>query len=157
MWLPFVTSDRGTHSRKRYHMSDLLNADITGAIDRCCRSVAARLCREAPLSLLAQSGHRLVRCTCPLMTQSGHRLVRCTCLLLTQSGHGAKTYSARHANGRGSTRRPKAQLPPRQTALVDPIYWNCGHLVLSKEAHTRRTTGSSSAAAILALRKRYWT
>ena len=58
-----------------------------------------------------------------------------------------KNYSARHANGRGSTRRPKAQLPPRQTALVDPIYWSGGHLVLSKEAHTRRTTGSSSAAA----------
>ena len=52
VWLPFVTSDRGTHSRKRYHMSDLLNADITGAIDRCCRSVAARLCREAPLSAI---------------------------------------------------------------------------------------------------------
>ena len=29
-----------------------------------------------------------VKGRCPLLAQSGHRLVRCTCLLLTQSGHG---------------------------------------------------------------------
>jgi hypothetical protein len=26
---------------------------------------------------------------CPLLAQTGHRLLHCTCLLLTQSGHGA--------------------------------------------------------------------
>ena len=31
------------------------------------------------------------------------------------------TYSARHPNGRESTRRPKAQSPPRQTGLADGL------------------------------------
>src|ERR1700739_3652994 len=41
------------------------------------------------------------------------------------SGHFAKTYSARHASGRRprrSTRRPKALLPPRRTALGEPVH-----------------------------------
>src|SRR6476646_11668724 len=41
-----------------------------------------------------------------------------------------KTCSARHVRGRGSTRRPKAQLPPRRTGLAGGLQsWSV--LVLS--------------------------
>ena len=41
---------------------------------------------------------------------------------------------------RRSTRRPKAQLPPRRTALVDPLHsQNGGRFVLSWVVPTRRT------------------
>src|SRR5947207_155965 len=67
---------------------------------------------------------------------SGH------CPFLIRSGHYAKTYSARHARGRRprrSTRRPKALLPPRQTALVEAVHifhiqvhiQDSGHVLLS--------------------------
>jgi hypothetical protein len=64
------------------------------------------------------------------------------CPFLIRSGHYAKTYSARHARGRRprrSTRRPKALLPPRQTALVEAVHifhiqvhiQESGHVLLS--------------------------
>ena len=37
--------------------------------------------------------------TCPLLAQSEHRLVRCTCLLLTQSGHRLRFGRRRAGNG----------------------------------------------------------
>jgi hypothetical protein len=49
-------------------------------------------------------------------------------------GVSTKTWSARHVRGRRSTRRPKAQLPPHQTALVEPVHsqnGGRGHFVLS--------------------------
>src|SRR4029077_1908860 len=61
---------------------------------------------------------KLSRSQIDALDASGH------CPFLIRSGHYAKTYSARHASGRRprrSTRRPKALLPHRQTALGDPV------------------------------------
>src|SRR5215831_7131345 len=68
-----------------------------------------------------------------------------TVRFLIRSGHYAKTYSARHASGRRprrSTRRPKALLPPRQTALGEPVHivhiQDSGHVLLSWVVSTHR-------------------
>ena len=48
----------------------------------------------------------------------------------------------RHVRRRGSTRRPKAQMPPHQIALVEPVHsqnGGRGHFVLSWVVPTRRT------------------
>ena len=60
----------------------------------------------------------------------------------------------RHVRGRRSTQRPKAQLPPRRTAVVAQVYSrNGGHFDLSWAIPTRRTNRCYffTAAAVLAL------
>src|SRR5262249_50208324 len=80
---------------------------------------------------------------------SGH------CPFLIRSGHYAKTYSARHASGRRprrSTRRPKALLPPRQTALGEPVHivhiQDGGHVLLSWVVSTHAKDWSYSIATL---------
>ena len=49
-------------------------------------------------------------------------------------GGGVAQRIRRRGSGRKSTRRPKAQLPPRQTALIDPVHsqnGGRGHFVQS--------------------------
>ena len=112
--------------------------------------------------LLALSGHAFLHCTCLLLTQTGHERAAAVTLAAPSAGlvqcayerHCArcewslsasdpkrtlrKDYSARHASGRRprrSTRRPKALLPPRQTAPGEPVHivhiQDGGHVLLS--------------------------
>ena len=56
-----------------------------------------------------------MRCTCPLLAQSGHRLVRRTCPLVTHQRHEARRYDTPHCEFRLGSERPV----PR--ALTDQI------------------------------------
>src|SRR5438094_824697 len=81
---------------------------------------------------------------CPIISTANVTSLEASlhCQFLIRSRHYAKTYSARHARGRRprrSTRRPKALLPPRQTALVEAVHifhiqvhiQDSGHVLLS--------------------------
>ena len=111
---------------------------VCGPLQVCCNAMrSARARVHVRLIRPIGDGDIMPR---GLMALSGHRLVRCTCPLLTQSGHCAKTYSARRVRGARLTQRPKAQLPPRLTATVDPPRSQNGdHFVLSWVAPARRT------------------
>ena len=68
-------------------------------------------------------------------------------MALTQTAQRLRycTDSMRHVRGRSSTRRPKAQLPLRQTGLADGLQsQKGGHLMLSWVVPTRRTNPTLS-------------
>src|SRR5262245_495329 len=85
---------------------------------------------ECPL--LAQSGHALVHCTCPLSgvkqtwpwadvcfcgrywVKSGHGLVHCICLLMTQSGHLG--VSTQPSGSKGRSQLPSMLRYPKMSA-----------------------------------------
>ena len=95
--------------------------------------------RTATVDKIVQRWATLPFAACPL----GHPVSHCKCL---------ETYSARHVSGRRSTRRPKAQLPPRRTAPADQVHsQNGGHFDLSWAIPTRRTKRCYffTAAAVL--------
>jgi hypothetical protein len=52
---------------------------------RIAEGIAAVLTPSGPFFMSTRDDWK----QCPLLAQSGHRLVRCKCLLLTQSGHRA--------------------------------------------------------------------
>jgi hypothetical protein len=75
---------------------------------------------------------------CPITEPIGFK----RCARLTNVRHGLpEDENLVSVRRRGSTRRPKAQMPPHQTALVEPVHsqnGGRGHFVLSWAVPTRR-------------------
>ena len=98
------------------------------------RSLMNDISRLQVISFVLKRPHLMLRRPLATRANSMH-----TSAFRGKADIAAKTYSARHVR-RGSTRRPKAPLPPHLAATVDSLRSQNGdHFVFSWAVPTRRT------------------
>ena len=126
-----VMASRYREKRARYRSTSFIQKSPTPGMQRIARGSMTKS-RSGPSVPYSRSAF-IVRSLNPSALND-------MCLIIMRHslrfpwGVSTKTWSARHVRGRRSTRRPKAQLPPHQTALVEPVHsqnGGRGHFVLS--------------------------